>query len=262
MQHHPPSFSTRPLATLALLAALLALPMNAHAGTPHDPEVEDDALDAGAGEAWADIDAAWVEQPAPDLVRFTLRIMLLPEAIFGTAYGFVFDAEGKTFVAGLAAIPDAQFVLGTWDRETQKVSIIESLEGSYTTGMGGLVTVDVPLRMLPENTTTLAALGAMTLDIKPEFMDAGVVMLDKAEGNRDFALLTAEEPEANETAPVEPAAEGSGGAGKETPAAAAESATPAGGTPAVSEPAAKEAPAPAFALLVAAAVAVALARRR
>lgn len=252
MKPRPSSFSSRPLATLALLAALLALPAPALAGTPDDPEIVDDALDAGAGNAHADIDTAWVEQPAPDFVRLTLRLTMLPEATVGTAYGIVFDANGRTFVAGLAAIPEPKFVIANYDRGTKGASGLEIISGSYTTGAGATIMTDVPLEILPENTTALTGLAAITLDIKSDFAGLGVILeLDAAEGSRDFALATATPTEEADQEPVAPA----------SAAPEPEGASPAA-DPAAAPDAPRDVPAPGIVVLLVALGAGALGRPR
>lgn len=249
---------TRTTCISLLALALLGAASVASAEDPGMLTIEDASLDPmpPAASAYADIVAGRLELVEGDTLRATIELAALPEVQPGIAYVFVFGAGSEDHYAALASAPEAMFVHGRWEGEGPGTML--DAEGSYSTGPGATITVDMPLSALPD-ATVLTAPHAYTVDIKGGVLPVGelpiaFLVLDEAAGEGE--LVVREPPSSG--------GEPSAAAGGASAAAVAESAEAAPeGAATLAEPAEDNAvPAAPILLVIAALGLVALARRR
>lgn len=190
MTTRPPRIS---FSAVALLMTIALSAPTALAGTPDEPEFNDAAFDAGAGMLWADLHKGWFEQLDGDTLRVNIMVNHVPEPHPGIVYAVVFDAMGKTYAAALVMIDAIYYEMSDFDRDRMETSNSKSIRGSYTTGMDGVISLDIPLSRLPEGTDTLTNLWMVAVDIKAGPADGPFIILDESKGQRDFAF-TAQTP--------------------------------------------------------------------
>lgn len=177
----------RHLTATALLAMLLLSPMAA-AGAEDDPEFNDAAFDAGAGMIWADLQKGWFEQLDAETLRINIVVNHLPEPHAGVVYAVLFDTQGESFHAALIHVEETWFEMGRFDRGQLEPVTSDPIPGRYTTGMNGMVQLDIPLERLPEGADRLTNLQLLAVDIKAGLADGPFLIMDEAEGTRDFTF--------------------------------------------------------------------------
>lgn len=242
---------TRTMWPSLLALALVAAASLAGAEDPGMLTIEDASLDPmpPAASAYADIVSARLQLVDETLVA-AIDLALLPEVQPGIAYVFVFSAGPRAYYVALASAPEAFFTYGTW--EDQGPGTMLDGKGSYTTGPGATITMEMPLSAVG-NATVLTSPLAYTVDIKGSVLPVGLpiafLVLDDAAGEGEIVVRA-------------PSAEPATG-GTSTSAAVEESVEAAPAGAATTDPAQdKTVPAPPALLVIAALGLVALARRR
>lgn len=177
--------------TILSVLAVALLASTAQAGTAQEPEVTDGTLDAGAANAWGDIEQAWFEQVDAATLRLHLQVALLPEVQPGSAYVVVFTANGTSYFAGVAAAPEAQFEAGGWSDGEGPLDSSET-SGSYEVGPHGHMAFDFPLARIRGNASELTGLGARVYDIRPNLAGLPPELMDAADSDATFTLARAE----------------------------------------------------------------------
>jgi hypothetical protein len=200
-----------PLSLVLLVAAA------AGAGTEQQPEMTDPPGDAGAGAAWGDIVAGWLNDSATD-VSATMKLAQLAAQPPGTAWFFVADVgSGANATFGWGAFLDEgaalNFFYGHWDRQAGPTDIQEGAGEVKAAGANvpGYVTALLP-KAFADNATAgakLTGFAAGTGQLTPVDLvgtpvplplpgAAGFVSADDAAGS-DYTLASG--PGTNATSP-------------------------------------------------------------
>lgn len=231
--------------TICISLLLLALPALAGAETTERISFEDAALDAmpPAANAWADVTSGSLALEGEKLVA-TLGLTALPEMHAGAAYGVIFHDGTRDWYMVAVSVPTLTYLYGGWASDEQGPAGSSEGSGSYTTGLGATVRIEMPVAELG-NATAVSKPRALTADVKTGALPTGgmvIVYFDEAVGEGELAL------------PRAPALDAPAAEPEETAVPAANAADDAPATAAV--PAAGAA-----ALIAATLVALALARR-
>lgn len=172
--------------------------------------------------AWGDLVAGELHVADDTTLLAMIELALLPEMQPGVAYIFLFAADDRDWYAGAVTVPTLEFVHGPWGSEETGPDDIYEATGSYTSGVRGSITIEIPRGKLGD-VSVLSQPRGLVADIKADALPVvpgGIVILDRAEGEGEIRFARNES--AASTAPAaEPTEE------DVAPAAAADPGSPA-----------------------------------
>lgn len=185
---------------VACVALLLLAPLAAAA---EEARLEDASLDAfpPIANAWGDITAGWMELANDTTLRLNVQMALLPEVQQGVGYMFLFSDGTRDWFAALVTPGTLRYLVGPWVDDEEGPWGGDDTTGAYTTGAGGVVSIDLPISKLSRNVTTLSHPRAYSVDIKPDAIPNGFLLFtDSAEGDATLTIRDAPDPAASPAA--------------------------------------------------------------
>lgn len=190
--------------------SLLLLSLATIASAEGDALTFDDAsLDAmpPPASAWADIVGASLALADDETLVATITLTALPEFQPGVAYVFIFSAGDREWYLAAFTAPTLMYAYGPWTSDEEGPGDFHEATGSYTTGPGGTITVEMPVSALG-GAPVASAPRALSADIKTGILPVGegpmLIPIDAAEGAGEL-VLPSTAPASAEPASVESA---------------------------------------------------------
>lgn len=157
---------------------------------------DDASLDAmpPPASAWADIVGASLTLADDETLVATVSLTALPEFQPGVAYVFVFSAGDREWYLAAFTAPTLMYAHGPWTSDEAGPGDFHEATGSYTTGPGATVTIEMPVSAL-DGAPVASAPRALSADIKTGILPVGdspmLIPIDVAEGAGELALPAA-----------------------------------------------------------------------